>query len=352
MKKYKNFILILLVASVLAYILFPILKPNTPKRTLRYSEVIESPTLNALIPYGNSVEIKLVEETIAKYDSVTIQIDEQIVKYSSNLSLKINSKDLLLGSKAGIVNLWKNGKVTEIGMPINIISDYMPNVTNIIKIRKINKDPKAYTQGLEFYKGVLYESGGQYGESILRKINHNTGQIIKSVAIDKNYFAEGLTILNDKIYLLTWKEREILIYDLELNLIDKKPLNTTTGEGWGICNDGNYLIVSDGSHQLNYINPQTFLVEKVIEVFGGNKAARYLNELEYANGNIYANIYTTNQIVVIEPHSGRILNIPELQSIANENKDGEVLNGIAFNPESKTFYVTGKYWKNLYEIKM
>ena len=131
-----------------------------------------------------------------------------------------------------------------------------------------------------------------------------------------------------------------------------KPLNTTTGEGWGICNDGNYLIVSDGSHQLNYINPQTFLVEKVIEVFGGNKAARYLNELEYANGNIYANIYTTNQIVVIEPHSGRILNIPELQSIANENKDGEVLNGIAFNPESKTFYVTGKYWKNLYEIKM
>ena len=211
MKKYKNFILILLVASVLAYILFPILKPNTPKRTLRYSEVIESPTLNALIPYGNSVEIKLVEETIAKYDSVTIQIDEQIVKYSSNLSLKINSKDLLLGSKAGIVNLWKNGKVTEIGMPINIISDYMPNVTNIIKIRKINKDPKAYTQGLEFYKGVLYESGGQYGESILRKINHNTGQIIKSVAIDKNYFAEGLTILNDKIYLLTWKEREILI---------------------------------------------------------------------------------------------------------------------------------------------
>jgi glutamine cyclotransferase len=187
---------------------------------------------------------------------------------------------------------------------------------------------------------------------MLRKINPNTGQVLKTVELDKKYFAEGLTILNDKLYLLTWKELEILIYDLELNLIDKKPLNTTTGEGWGICNDGKSLIISDGSHRLTFVNPENLVVEKVLEVFGGNKPARFLNELEFANGNIYANIYTQTQVVVIEPHSGRILNIPELRILKAENVDADVLNGIAFNPETNTFFVTGKYWKNLYEIKM
>lgn len=338
--------------AVLIYLLLPILSPKTPKRPIRYADVIESPAINAKIPYGNAVEIKLVKEKIAKYDSVTVNINGQQVKYSENIQMNINSKELLLGTKPGSVSLWKNGKSTIIDMPVNIISDFMPNVTDIIKIRKIAKDGKAYTQGLELYKGVLYESGGQYGESLLRKINPTTGQVIKTVELDKKYFAEGLTIFKDKLYVLTWKEHEILIFDLDLNLLDKKPLNTTTGEGWGICNDGTSLIISDGSHKLNFVNPQNFMIEKIVEVFGGNKEARYLNELEYANGNIYANIYTHTQIVVIEPHSGRILNVPELQSLASDNKEADVLNGIAFNPETKTFFVTGKYWKNLYEIKM
>ena len=330
----------------------PVIKPGAPKRGLKYADIIESPALGAFIPYGNAVEIKLRKDKIAGYDSVYIEISGQRVKYSEDRILSINSKDLALGAKPGSVQLWKDGKMQVVDMPITIISDYRPTVTKIIQLRKISKDPKAYTQGLEFYKGVLYESGGQYGESLLRKLNPSTGEVIKSVDIEKKYFAEGLTIINDKIHVLTWKEREILIYDLDLNLIDKKPLNTTTGEGWGICNDGKSLIISDGSNNLTYVNPETFVIEKVMEVYGGNKPAYNMNELEYANGNIYANIYTHTQVVVIEPESGRVLNVPELLDLARENKDAEVLNGIAFNRDSKTFYVTGKYWKNLYEIKM
>ncbi len=330
----------------------PLMQPKTPKRGLKYSDIIESPALGALIPYGNSVEIKLKKDKVSEYDSIFVEINGQKVRYSNEQVFNINSRELGLGSKPGAVHLWQEGKSKTVDMPIAIISDYMPNVTNIIKVRKISKDPKAYTQGLEFYDGILYESGGQYGESLLRKINPLNGQVIKSVDIEKKYFAEGLTIFNGKIYLLTWKEREILIYDLDLNLIEKKPLNTTTGEGWGICNDGKSLIVSDGSNNLTYINPVTFLIEKVVQIYGGNKPAHQLNELEYANGNIYANIYTQTQIVVIEPGSGRVLNVPELIELVKENKEAEVLNGIAFNPASKTFFVTGKYWKNLYEIKM
>lgn len=352
MGKGKLILVFLLILALGAGLIMPLVKSKAPKRGLKYADIIESPALGALIPYGNSVEIKLKKDNVSKYDSILIEISGQKVKYNADKTFSINSKDLGLGSKPGAVHLWEDGERKSVDMPVAIISDYMPSVTNIIKLRKISKDPKAYTQGLEFHNGILYESGGQYGESLLRKLNPVNGQVIKSVDIDKKYFAEGLTILNDKIYLLTWKEREILVYDLDLNLIDKKPLNTTTGEGWGICNDGKSLIISDGSNNLTYVNPENFTIVKVMEIYGGNKPAFNLNELEYANGNIYANVYTHTQVVVIEPHTGRVLNVPELIELARENKDAEVINGIAFNPDSKTFYITGKYWKNLYEIKM
>jgi glutaminyl-peptide cyclotransferase len=338
--------------ATFGFILMPFFKPKTPKRGIKYGEVIESPTYNASIPWGNLVEVKLVKEKVSKYDSVVVEMDNQRIKLDENYSITLNTKELTLGLKVGKVNLWEDGKLTAVDLSVLVISDFMPSVSNIVEVRKITKEVKTYTQGFEFYKDVIYESGGQYGESILRKLNPATGKIIKSINVDKRYFAEGITILNDKIHMLTWKERELLIFDLDLNLIESKPLVTTTGEGWGICNDGKSLIISDGSNKLTYVNPQTFIVEKVIEVYGGHKPANYLNELEFANNRIYANIYTQTQVVVIDPPSGRIINVAELNILRPENKDAEVLNGIAYLPNTKTFMVTGKYWNNMFEVKL
>ena len=158
--------------------------------------------------------------------------------------------------------------------------------------------------------------------------------------------------MNDKVYQLTWKEGQCIIYDEDLKEIKKIGFRSTTGEGWGICNDGVSLILSDGSHKLTYLNPETFAIEKVMEVYAGSTPVNYLNELEYVNGVIYANIYTTNQIAQIDAKTGKVTGVIELTSLKNENPTGEVLNGIAYQKSSNTFFMTGKYWDKTYEISI
>jgi glutaminyl-peptide cyclotransferase len=352
LRKLKNIGIVLLVIAILGFVLSSLFNERAPVRALKYSDIIESPTYNAIIPWGNLIEINLFNDKVSKYDSITVRFVNQKVKVNKEYSINLNTKDLTLGTKMGTVNLWKDGKPTVIDFSIVVVSEFTPPVSNITKLKKINKDPNSFTQGFEVYKGVLYESGGQYGESLLRKLNPTTGKTIKTLTLDKKYFAEGISIMYDKIYLLTWKEREILIFDLDFNLVDKKPLITSTGEGWGICNDGRSLIISDGSNKLTYINPISFEVENVIEVYRGQEPALALNELEYANDLIYANVWNSTQIMVIEPKSGRVIKVAELNFLKSENNEGDVLNGIAYLQDSKTFLVTGKYWKHMYEIKM
>jgi len=219
-------------------------------------------------------------------------------------------------------------------------------------VRVIPKEPMTYTQGLLFHNGQLYESTGQYGRSSVRIVDHNTGKVLKTKKISPQYFGEGIAIMNDKLYMLTWTSRTCFVFDP----ISFKEIESFTypSEGWGLADYGEKLIKSDGSYFLRVIDPETFREEKTITVNLNGRPLTNLNELEYVNGLLYANIYMSDKIAVIEPETGEVLSIidfGELRSYEQNNKDAEAFNGIAYNPATDTFYVTGKDWLNYFEIK-
>ena len=217
-------------------------------------------------------------------------------------------------------------------------------------------DTSAYTQGLVWHDGALYESAGQYGRSNLRKVELETGRVLRRTDVPADYFAEGLALLNGKLYQLTWKENKGFIYDL--NTFNKTGEFTYGGEGWGLAEDGKSLILSDGSNQIRFLDPQTFRVERAINVFENNDTSRPLrdiNELEYVRGEIYANVWQTDQIIRIDPKNGRLLGVIDMTGILPGKRVDEaddVLNGIAFDAQHQRLFVTGKRWPKLFEIRL
>ena len=215
-------------------------------------------------------------------------------------------------------------------------------------------DTSAFTQGLELYNGKMYEATGDYQNSSLRITNYKTGKVeqIHAMGTDK-IFGEGITILNNKIYQLTWQSNVVYVYDI--NNINK-PLKTFTWpyEGWGITNNGTELIISDGSANLYFVNPQDFKVKNTIAVQTDKGPLDSINELEYINGYVYANVYTTNMIVKIDPESGHVtglINFPDLLKNERTERTAE-FNGIAYDSAKNTIFVTGKRWPKLFELKL
>ncbi len=214
---------------------------------------------------------------------------------------------------------------------------------------------KHYTQGLEFLNDDLYEGTGEYGTSELFKIKLESGNIEKSVMLDKKYFGEGITILNDKIYQLTYKNKIGFVYRLsDFALIDS--FQFKSNEGWGLTNDGKYLIMSDGTNFLTWLDPQNFSIVKTVQVANNKGVVNNLNELEYINGTIYSNIYTTDLIVQIDPDTGKVLAEINLAGIINMYKSPtdtiDYLNGIAYISKNNRLFITGKYWPRIFEIKL
>jgi glutamine cyclotransferase len=211
-------------------------------------------------------------------------------------------------------------------------------------------DAQAYTQGLFIHDGMLYESTGQYGQSSLRKVDLKTGRVLNMIPLSKQYFGEGSCVLDNKIYWLTWMEQTVFVYDLSFKQIGafRYP-----GEGWGLTTDGTHLIMSDGSSVLRFINPENFSEVRRLHVTNKDRALPMLNELEYINGEIWANVYTENYIVRIDPASGKVngvIFLNNLLSASLRTKDTDVLNGIACDAATSKIYVTGKNWQKLYEI--
>lgn len=213
-------------------------------------------------------------------------------------------------------------------------------------------DPRAFTQGLEFHGGYLYESTGIAGQSTLRRVKVETGEIVSSVALPGQYFGEGLTIFHGKIYQLTWLAKLGFIYDLQtLKRVGEFRYDT---EGWGLAHDEKSLIMSDGSNELRFLDPSTFRVNRVLEVYAGAEAVPNLNELEFVDGKIYANIWHSVRIAVIDSGSGQVIAWINLAALAENEGHGaeDVLNGIAYDRERRRLFVTGKNWGHLFEIKV
>ena len=214
-------------------------------------------------------------------------------------------------------------------------------------------DRSAYTQGLFFYRDTLYESCGQYGESSFRKVNLADGRVLRRLNFDSEYFVEGSVVLDGRLYVLTWQEHKCLAYDASSWKYLGELYNFT--EGWGLTTDGESLIMSDGSSMLYFLDPMTFLVRKKAEVKLGDKSVRFLNELEYIDGRVWANVYGSDQIVIINPDNGRVEGVVDCRNLLSRSlrtQTTDVLNGIACNPSDGSIYLTGKFWPRLYRIEL
>jgi glutaminyl-peptide cyclotransferase len=238
--------------------------------------------------------------------------------------------------------------------PSTIYNDVKPSPSiSYTIVDTLMHDTSAYTQGLEVYNGVLLEGTGNYGESELRKLDLKSGRAITTLPIDAKFFGEGITVLNDTLYQLTWKENVVHVYSAkDLKKIKEFRINT---DGWGITNDSVHLIVSDGTSNLYYYEPSTFRLLRTQGVMEMGQRLEQLNELEYINGYVYANQYQFKNIYKIDPSSGLVVGKIVLNEIADNIKltapYADVLNGIAYDPEQKITYVTGKKWPWIYAIR-
>jgi len=215
-------------------------------------------------------------------------------------------------------------------------------------------DTNAFTQGLIFVDGKLYEGTGEEGESTLREVDLQTGKVLKKVDVPEPYFGEGITLLNGKMYQLTWQHHVGFIYNAQT--FEQIGKFNYEDEGWGLTNDGHSLILSDGSNRLRFIDPDSFRVTKTIAVFDDSgKPLKELNELEYVDGQVYANIWHDNRIVIVDPQHGRITGWIDLGGLLQPGdvQDPEaVLNGIAYDAAGKRLFITGKLWPRIFEIKL
>ena len=213
-------------------------------------------------------------------------------------------------------------------------------------------DKNAFTEGLLFDNGFLYESTGLYGNSTLRRVELETGKILQLYALPNQYFGEGITVFDDKIIQLTWQSNKGFVYDKHsFDLLQEFSYPT---EGWGITYDGNRLIMSDGTSTLYFLDPQTFEKVGQVEVHDAGNPVTELNELEYIQGKVYANIWQQEKIAIINPQTGQVegwINLSGIQDLKNQDPDN-VLNGIAYDAKEDRLFVTGKRWSQLFEVKL
>ena len=215
---------------------------------------------------------------------------------------------------------------------------------NIIK--KYKHDPSAFTQGLVYQNDHFFESTGGWGSSEIRKINKHTGKVINFKKLQSKYFGEGITIYDNKIFQVTWKSNKGFVYDINnFKILDDFNIY---GQGWGLTNDGQSLILSDGSEKIYYLNPKNFEIEKTISVsVNGNKLI-YINELEFIRGEIWANIWKSNDIITVNPLSGIVTSIFDISKISEQTEIEDVANGIAWDKVNDKIFITGKNWNFIY----
>lgn len=317
-----------------------------------------SPKANTIITCGDSVKISL------KQINRDIQIDSVVVASGKKPGVSVTGNPDKIywqsaQSRVGQTTLrimvyYANNEQESHNVNLVILSDIIPDNYAYRVIKKFPHDNEAYTQGLIFDNGILYESTGLEGKSSLRIVNISTGKPEKMISLDPQYFGEGIALYKDHIYQITYKSQIGFVYDKNtLNLI--RSFDYQFLEGWGLATNGKDLIMSDGSAQLFFIEPEFFTQIDRIEVFDNKGMIESLNEIEYIKGKVFANVYGQSQLVIIDPLTGKVTGKVELRDLMPEGSQGDygkVLNGIAYNSQTGHLYVTGKNWPVLYEIEL
>lgn len=311
-----------------------------------------------------SITTDVKNNTIALGKTVRLSIENPKNKTISGITYKINSKEIGENFKVEDIPLGVHpitamvtyGDTTEETVTnLTVLNDIAPKIYGYRILNEYPHDITSYTQGLEFYQGDLYESTGQYGKSKLRKVDYKTGKVLNNINLERQYFGEGLTILDNKLYQLTWKESIGFIYDLDTFEKTGSFNYGKSKEGWGLCNDGKVIYKTDGTNKIWRLNPSTLAEEDYIQVYTNTGKIDSLNELEYIDGKIFANIYQRNGVLIINPENGAVegvIDFSPLQKLVKQHPSLDVLNGIAYNPETKTIFVTGKDWDKLFEVEV
>ncbi len=305
--------------------------------------------------YKLGEEFKIFVKTADLPDSIQYYADGRLIttkKDTSNISL--NTSDLALGSRVITAKVFFKGKEEEIQSNITVLTSRVPQQFGFNVIQTYKHDISSYTQGLEYHDGIFYESDGEYGASSLRKVSVD-GKVLKQIDLDKRYFAEGITVIGDKILMLTYKEKVMFEYDKNtFELLRTIPYNHAD-EGWGLAFNGNIIYNTDGTNRIFKLNKETYQPEGFIEVYDDKGPVNYLNEMEWIDGKIYANIYTSDLIAIIDPKTGEVesyINLMGIRNDAVEDESQDVLNGIAWDAKGKRLFVTGKKWPHLYQITL
>ena len=318
-----------------------------------------------LAHYPNqTLSLKVENSKNKKIDSVSYFInDVNIGSVKKNNIFNYALANEKLGNKTIKAIVYFDGKDATITQSTTIFAEKDMIALSYEIINTYPHDSKAYTQGLEFFNDVLYEGTGNgagvgtgnRGKSSIRKVDYKTGKVLKITELSDAIFGEGITILNNKLYQLTYKNNEAYVYDV--NTFEK--LHTLSYfkdmEGWGLTNDGTNLYMSNGSEKIYKLNPNNFEQLDYISVYTKNSLIDAVNELEWIDGKIWANIYTKDAVAIINPNNGAVENVIDFSDLINKvthHPDLDYLNGIAYNPKTKTLFVTGKNWDKIFEVKI
>lgn len=309
------------------------------------------------VKFGESIHVSL-EPTDS---SLTIQ-SVKITQSNTPFSMVVDQADFDISTQemgGGNIRLkfeatYSDGSTGSRYKEFLVLAAEKPNAYELSVVRKYPHDPTSFTQGFLIYDNFLYEGTGTTGESRLRKIDLATGKVLQQQENEKEIFGEGITIFDDKVYQLTYKSGRAFVYDLNsFEPIEEYSFRSHTGEGWGLTHNDTALIASDGSPYLYFLSTNDFSEMKRLTVFDNQGEVENLNELEYYNGKIYANLYTTAQLVAIDPSTGQVTDTYLARGIVTQDDvtdNMDVLNGVTFNPGTGNMLITGKYWSKIYEV--
>ncbi len=305
---------------------------------------------------NESIDVSIKNDEGEDIKSVVYSIDgKELQQKDGQVVLDISK----LGAKTLKAKVSYDDTATDITKGIKVLAQNAPELYTYEIVNEYPHDNRAYTQGLEFHNDTLYEGTGKRGRSFLRKVDFKTGKSLDQIDLDDTIFGEGITILNGKIYQLSWQSGIGFIYDLKgFKKIDNFQYGESK-EGWGLTNDGSKIYKSDGTEKIWLLNPETLKEEDHIEIVTNSSIFNNANELEYVDGKIYANVYQKSGVMIIDVASGAIEGVVNFGGLSAKITKGEnwsdtdnVLNGIAYHPSRKTFFVTGKDWDKMFEVNI
>ena len=303
---------------------------------------------------GDTVSIGYVLAPHAsRPDSVVVLADGERLPGNDSMRRYVLAPDRISGRVAYRVEAFREGKKEVKVGEFTVLPRQKPVRYGYRVIRSYPHDRNAYTQGLFWHDGYLYEGTGREGKSVLRKTDPVTGNVLQEKKLDDRYFGEGIVLLDGKIYQLTWQHNRGFVYDADT--FEQAGEFGYAGEGWGLATDGQRLYMSDGTEKIREIFPDGFRQERTFGVYTDAGAVRYLNELEWIDGELWANVFMTDEIVRIDPKTGAVTGIVDLSGLlpaAERDADTDVLNGIAWDAEGRRLFVTGKNWSRVFEIAL